>query len=199
MSANSIGTRSSRRGFLVGAATAGGAALLATTAMATPSHARRYASNLTFRASGQVLNGLDDVITNVTLEIPPLPPTAEFWVDMALQSAADVVDVYVYVKIPFPPGVIPVSLFEIGVEDVKFADTEDGITGDAWTNFGMLGAVTYVEFTPFPNFLGYPAALGGRYRNGAFEMLAGTVFGSHVTVVRYAAGELKAKLPYSAY
>jgi hypothetical protein len=107
------------------------------------------------------------------------------------------VDVFVYVRIPQPAGdpiVIPVSLFAIGVEDAKLAHTEDD-----WTNFGFLGAVTNVEFTPFPDFTGYPAALGGRYRDGEFEMLAGNVFGSHVTVVRHAEGEFAARLPFSAY
>lgn len=94
---------------------------------------------------------------------------------------------------PFQPIVTPVSLFEVGVEDVRHADTVDAITGDSWTNFGMLGVVTHVEFTPFPNFLGYPAAIGGRYRNNAFEVLAGNVLGRHVTVARYAAGEFLAK------
>lgn len=201
MSTVSKAMRSSRRGFLAGAA-AGSATLLANAALATPSYARRYANNLKFSASGKVLNGFNDVITNIPLQLPPLPPTAEIWVDMALQDAADAVNVYVYVKIPMPPYapiVSPVSLFEIGVEDVKLVDKVDALSGDSWTNFGMLGAVTRVEYTPFPDFLGYPASIGGRYRNSAFELLAGNVFGSHVTVVRYAAGEFSARLPYSAY
>jgi hypothetical protein len=199
MSTHFTEPHSSRRGFLAGAA-AGSAVLLANAAMATPSHAVRYANKLKFSASGQVLNGFNDVISNL---LPPgcsPPPEVAIWVDMSLQAKADAVDLHIYLGTP-SSIVQNISRFEIGVEDVKLADTFDPLSGDRWTNFGMLGAVTRWDYSPFPNFLGYPAAIGGRYRNwdGKFDLLAGNVFGSHVTVVRFATGEFLAKVPYNAY
>ncbi len=199
-----------RRGFLAGAATLCAATVL------TPVPARamsaRYAQSLRLLGEGDAR--LDWVLSLLPLNVPPLPDGTviktryEFPSPHPAYLGKDAMSVFIYALLPppLPADPIPISAFHAAIEDVALDKALEGGTDFPINNLAMSGRVASIEVpSPFGDLSGraFGFSCGFEWIAGgpdaAFKLLAGSVAGSHVTVLESALGQIEVKRPWRSY
>jgi hypothetical protein len=204
--------RADRRTFLAGASTlAAGAMLVPAVAQAGPS---RYAQSLRLHAEGEV--GLDWVLSLLPVTPPPLPPGTVVKARFAFPSPTslyqdkDVLTLAVYAQLPLPPPIpneVPISIFHAAIEDVALDKAPDWGPDNPMNNLTMCGRVIAFDvLSPFGDLTGrtFSFSCGFTWNDAqqsaaTFKLLTGAAAGSHVTVLREAAGHLEIKRPWQSY
>jgi hypothetical protein len=200
-----------RRSFIVGASALAAGTLLAP----APAQAvgGRYAQSLRLAAEGEV--PLTWVLSLLPLTPPPFPIVArarfQFPTPVPAYGGKDVMSIFIYavpaIADPNLPQAIPISAFHAAIENVALDSAPDGGDRNPSHNLVMSGRVAGVEVpSPFGDLTGRTFAFGcgftwtdDRRSAAMFKLLAGTVAGSHVTVLPEAVGAIETKRPWQSY